>query len=108
MDVETLSRPCRNCGRTTHRILHDGNGVGLCGSIRRPGYEPNGCAKWATTDELGQPTTRYVRAWRNSGAVARELGPWSFVAPDGRVLPEEPPPDVKREAIRLREIETGG
>lgn len=107
MDTETLERPCRNCGRTTHYILHDGAGRGLCGSIRRPGYEPPGCARWEATDELGRPTIRYVRARRNGPAVARELGPWSFVAPDGRALPEEPPLAVQREAIRLRGLEAG-
>jgi hypothetical protein len=102
MDTETLERPCMNCGRRTHRLLHDGNGFGLCGSARLAGYEPPGCAKWETTDELGRPTVRYVRARRNGPAVARALGPWSYVAPDGRSLAEEPPESVKREAVRLR------
>jgi hypothetical protein len=65
MDTETLERPCMNCGRRTHRLLHDGNGIALCGSARLAGYEPPGCAKWETADELGRPTTRYVRAKRN-------------------------------------------
>lgn len=105
MDAETLEHPCRNCGRTVHFIAHDGDGRGLCVSTRRPGYVPPGCAPWETTDELGQPVTRYVRARRNGPAVARELGPWSFVAPDGRALSEEPPQAVQRDAIRLRGLE---
>jgi hypothetical protein len=102
MDTETLTSPCIECGRTTHRLLFDGSGRALCGSVRRPGYEPPGCARWDTTDELGDSVTRYVRATRNYAAAASEIGPWSFTSPDGRPLPEEPPIDIQREAIRLR------
>jgi hypothetical protein len=102
MDIETLTTPCIECGRTTHRLLFDGSGRALCVSARLPGYKPPGCARWETTSELGEPVTRYVRATRNSIAAASEIGPWSFTSPDGRPLPEEPPPEVQREAIRLR------
>lgn len=105
MDVVTLDRACINCGRLSHHIVHDGDGVGLCASARLPGYEPRGCAKWRATDDLGGLVVRYVRAWRNKSAVARELGPWRFVAPDGRRLPDDPPLDVRQEAIRLRTSE---
>jgi hypothetical protein len=91
MDIEELNKPCINCGRTTHRILFGGRGRGVCGSSRLPGYEPSGCARWDTTDALGEPTTRYVRAYRNPRAAAAQIGPWSFVQPDGRPLPEDPP-----------------